>query len=355
MGLFELHSKYKPTGDQPQAIEKLVAGLREELDFQTLLGVTGSGKTFTMANIIAQMDRPALIIAHNKTLAAQLAQEFKEFFPNNAVHYFVSYYDYYQPEAYVVKTGAYIEKEATINEEIDRLRHAATESLLTRRDVIIVASVSCIYGIGEVDQYRDQALKIEVGKNYVLENLLQELVAMQFVRSTAEWKPGMFLVKGDILEIWPSSSEEIIRLDFFGDELENITRIEHLTNERLENLEEILIFPAKHFVTEKGIIDEVLPKIKAEMESQVEFFQKNGKLVEAERIKMRTEYDMEMMAEVGYVNGIENYSMYLGGRNPGDAPATLIEFFRQSNKDGGFLTFIDESHITISQIGGMYA
>ena len=355
MGLFELHSKYKPTGDQPQAIEKLVAGLREGLDFQTLLGVTGSGKTFTMANIIAEMDRPALIIAHNKTLAAQLAQEFKEFFPNNAVHYFVSYYDYYQPEAYVVKTGAYIEKEATINEEIDRLRHAATESLLTRRDVIIVASVSCIYGIGEVDQYRDQALKIEVGKNYVLENLLQELVAMQFVRSTADWKPGMFLVKGDVLEIWPSSSEEIIRLDFFGDELENITRIEHLTNERLENLEEILIFPAKHFVTEKGIIDEVLPKIKAEMESQVEFFQKNGKLVEAERIKMRTEYDMEMMAEVGYVNGIENYSMYLGGRNPGDAQATLIEFFRQSNKDGGFLTFIDESHITISQIGGMYA
>lgn len=355
MGLFELHSKYKPTGDQPQAIEKLVAGLREGLDFQTLLGVTGSGKTFTMANIIAEMDRPALIIAHNKTLAAQLAQEFKEFFPNNAVHYFVSYYDYYQPEAYVVKTGAYIEKEATINEEIDRLRHAATESLLTRRDVIIVASVSCIYGIGEVNQYRDQALKIEVGKNYVLENLLQELVAMQFVRSTADWKPGMFLVKGDVLEIWPSSSEEIIRLDFFGDELENITRIEHLTNERLENLEEILIFPAKHFVTEKGIIDEVLPKIKAEMESQVEFFQKNGKLVEAERIKMRTEYDMEMMAEVGYVNGIENYSMYLGGRNPGDAPATLIEFFRQSNKDGGFLTFIDESHITISQIGGMYA
>ena len=355
MGLFELHSKYKPTGDQPQAIEKLVAGLREGLDFQTLLGVTGSGKTFTMANIIAEMDRPALIIAHNKTLTAQLAQEFKEFFPNNAVHYFVSYYDYYQPEAYVVKTGAYIEKEATINEEIDRLRHAATESLLTRRDVIIVASVSCIYGIGEVDQYRDQALKIEVGKNYVLENLLQELVAMQFVRSTADWKPGMFLVKGDVLEIWPSSSEEIIRLDFFGDELENITRIEHLTNERLENLEEILIFPAKHFVTEKGIIDEVLPKIKAEMESQVEFFQKNGKLVEAERIKMRTEYDMEMMAEVGYVNGIENYSMYLSGRNPGDAPATLIEFFRQSNKDGGFLTFIDESHITISQIGGMYA
>lgn len=204
-----------------------------------------------MANIIAKMNRPALIIAHNKTLAAQLAQEFKEFFPNNVVHYFVSYYDYYQPEAYVIKTGAYIEKEATINEEIDRLRHAATESLLTRRDVIIVASVSCIYGIGEVDQYQEQALKLEVGKTYIIENLLKELVEMQFQRSTAEWKPGMFLLKGDVLEVWPSSSEEIIRLDFFGDELENITRIEHLTNHHIETLSEVLIFPAKHFVTEK--------------------------------------------------------------------------------------------------------
>lgn len=251
MSLFELHSKYKPTGDQPEAIKTLIQSLQDGNDFQTLLGVTGSGKTFTMANIIAQMNKPALILAHNKTLAAQLAQEFKEFFPNNAVHYFVSYYDYYQPEAYVVKTGAYIEKEATINDEIDRLRHAATESLLTRRDVIIVASVSCIYGIGEVDQYEGQAIRIRVGKEYILENLIRELVSMQFVRSTAEWKPGMFLLKGDILEIWASSSEEIFRLEFFGDELEKITKIEHLTNVVLENLNEITIFPAKHFVTEK--------------------------------------------------------------------------------------------------------
>ena len=415
MSLFQLHSKYKPTGDQPEAIKTLVQSLKDGNDFQSLLGVTGSGKTFTMANIIAEMNQPALIIAHNKTLAAQLAQEFKEFFPNNAVHYFVSYYDYYQPEAYVVKTGAYIEKEATINEEIDRLRHAATESLLTRRDVIIVASVSCIYGIGEVSEYLSQVMRLELGKEYVLENVIRELVNMQFVRSTAEWKPWMFLLKGDILEIWPSSSEEIIRIEFFGDEIEKITKIEHLTNVVLENLSSTEIFPAKHFVTEKWIIESVLPKIKEEMERQVEFFQKNEKLVEAERIKMRTEYDMEMLAETGYVNGIENYSMYLGNRKPWDAPSTLIEFFRYLNNQNNniplsrenikweekkenkaildknwtpeksslntltqsdtqgkfenyqkqenikihraswFLTFIDESHITIPQIGGMYA
>lgn len=364
MWIFKLHSKYKPTGDQPEAIKKLVQSLKDGNDFQTLLGVTGSGKTFTMANIIAEMDKPALIMAHNKTLAAQLTQEFKEFFPENAVHYFVSYYDYYQPEAYVVKTGAYIEKEATINEEIDRLRHAATESLLTRRDVIIVASVSCIYGIWEVEQYDKQAIRIEKWKEYILENLLRELVSMQFVRSVAEWKPWMFLVKWDTLEIWPSSSEEIIRLEFWGDELDRITKIEYLTNELIEELDEIKIFPAKHFVTEKWIIEEVLPKIKSEMEERVKFFQENWKLVEAERIKMRTEYDMEMMNEVGYVNGIENYSIYLGNRKPWDAPSTLIEFFRalgenEKNSDkknfSDFLTFIDESHITIPQVGGMYA
>lgn len=303
-----------------------------------------------MANIIQKLQKPSLILAHNKTLAAQLAQEFKEFFPENAVHYFVSYYDYYQPEAFVVKSGAYIEKEATINEEIDRLRHAATESLLTRKDVIIIASVSCIYGIGEVDQYEAQCLKLEVGKSYNMESLIHELVMVQFTRSTADWKPGMFLVKGDILEIWPSSSESIVRLEFFGDELEKIRKTEHLTHTILETLESVTIFPAKHFVTEKGIIEAVLPKIKHEMEEQVKYFTENGKLVEAERIKMRVEYDIEMLGEVGYVNGIENYSMYLGNRNPGEAPATLMEFFPE-----GFLTFIDESHITIPQIGGMYA
>jgi excinuclease ABC subunit B len=249
--MFKLNSPYKPTGDQPKAIATLEASIQAGNRFQTLLGVTGSGKTFTMANIIADLQRPALIMAHNKTLAAQLAQEFKEFFPENAVHYFVSYYDYYQPEAFVVKTGAYIEKEATINEEIDRLRHAATESLLTRKDVIIIASVSCIYGIGEVDQYEAQCLRFEAGKDYIIENLIRELVMVQFTRSTGDWKPGMFLVKGDMLEIWPSSSESIIRLEFFGDTLDRITRIEHLTHHLIEELEEIVIFPAKHFVTEK--------------------------------------------------------------------------------------------------------
>lgn len=348
--MFKLHSPYKPTGDQPDAIHKLVESIRSGNDYQTLLGVTGSGKTFTMANIIAELQRPALIMAHNKTLAAQLAQEFKEFFPENAVHYFVSYYDYYQPEAFVVKSGAYIEKEATINEEIDRLRHAATESLLTRKDVIIIASVSCIYGIGEVDQYEAQCLRFESGKDYMMENLIRELVMVQFTRSTADWKPGMFLVKGDILEIWPSSSESIIRLEFFGDTLDRITRIEHLTHTLIEELQEITIFPAKHFVTEKWIIESILPKIKHEMEEQVAYFQSQWKLVEAERIKLRVEYDMEMLAEVGYVNGIENYSMYLGNRNVWEPPATLMEFFPD-----GFLTFIDESHITIPQVGGMYA
>jgi excinuclease ABC subunit B len=289
-------------------------------------------------------------MAHNKTLAAQLAQEFKEFFPEAAVHYFVSYYDYYQPEAFVVKSGTYIEKEATINEEIDRLRHAATESLLTRKDVIIIASVSCIYGIGEVDQYEAQCLRFQLNHEYVIENIIKELVMVQFTRSTADWKPGMFLVKWDTLEIWPSSSESIIRLEFFGDTLERISRIEHLTHHLIEDMNEIVIFPAKHFVTEKGVIESVLPKIKAEMEAQVEFFQSQWKLVEAERIKLRVEYDMEMLSEVGYVNGIENYSMYLGNRNAWEPPATLMEFFPEN-----FLTFVDESHMTIPQIGGMYA
>jgi excinuclease ABC subunit B len=348
--IFKLHSPYSPAGDQGEAIKKLTDSIKAGNDFQTLLGVTGSGKTFTMANIIQDLQRPALIMAHNKTLAAQLAQEFKEFFPENAVHYFVSYYDYYQPEAYVVKTGAYIEKEATINEEIDRLRHAATESLLSRKDVIIVASVSCIYGIGEVDEYEKQCLKFEVGHEYTIEWIIGMLVQLQFKRATADFKAGMFNVMGDMIEIWPSSSEEIYRLEFFGDELEKITKTEPITHRVLDERHEIVIFPAKHFVTSRSVIDEVIPKIKAEMESQVEFFKNAGKLVEAERIKMRVEYDMEMLAETGYVNGVENYSMYLGGRAPGDSPSTLLEFFPEN-----FLTFVDESHITIPQIGGMYA
>jgi excinuclease ABC subunit B len=348
--MFNLQSKYSPTGDQPQAIKALVDSIEKGNRFQTLLWVTWSGKTFTMANIIQQLQRPALIMAHNKTLAAQLAQEFKEFFPDNAVHYFVSYYDYYQPEAYVVKSWAYIEKEATINEEIDRLRHAATESLLTREDVIIVASVSCIYGIGEVDQYEKQVIRIKKWANYIIEELITALVSLQFKRSTADFKPGMFRVLGDTFEIWPSSSEEVLTFEFFWDEIERITRRVPLTYEIIEWLDEAVIFPAKHFVTSKDIITDVLPRIKHEMEEQVEFFKSNGKLLEAERIKMRVEYDMEMLQEVGFVNGIENYSMYLSNRIPGDAPSTLLEFFPDD-----YLTFIDESHITIPQVWGMYA
>lgn len=348
--MFKLHSPYSPTGDQPDAIHKLVDSLRAGNDFQTLLWVTGSGKTFTMANIINELQRPALILAHNKTLAAQLAQEFKEFFPENAVHYFVSYYDYYQPEAYVVKTGAYIEKEATINEEIDRLRHAATESLLTRRDVIIVASVSCIYGIGEPEEYEKQCLRFVAGQDYVLEGIIAGLVQLQFRRATADFKPGMFHILGDTLEIWPSSSEHILRLEFFGDTLEKITRTEEFTHTILEEKEEAIIFPAKHFVTSRDIVDTVIPKIQEEALERVRFFQEQGKLVEAERIKMRVEYDMEMLAETGFVNGIENYSMYLSGRMPGDTPSTLLNFFPKD-----YLTFVDESHMTIPQIGGMYA
>ena len=303
-----------------------------------------------MANIISELQRPALIIAHNKTLAAQLAQEFKEFFPENAVHYFVSYYDYYQPEAYVVKTGSYIEKEATINEEIDRLRHAATESLLTRKDVIIVASVSCIYGIGEVDEYEKQVIRIAKGDTYVLEELIALLVSHQFKRSTADFKPGMFRVLWDTFEIWPSSSEEVITCEFFGDELEKITRRIPLTYEIIEELEEAVIFPAKHFVTSRSIVDEVIPKIRQELDNRIAAFQEMGKPLEAERIKLRVEYDMEMLQEVWYVNGIENYSMYLSSRVLWDPPSTLIDFFPEN-----FLTFIDESHITIPQVGGMYA
>jgi excinuclease ABC subunit B len=347
---FELHSKYQPTGDQPTAIAGLVESLRKGNKFQTLLGVTGSGKTFTMANIIQTLQRPTLVLAHNKTLAAQLAQEFKEFFPNNAVHYFVSYYDYYQPEAFVVKTGTYIEKEATINEEIDRLRHAATESLLTRRDVIIVASVSCIYGIGEADDYHGKTLGFEVGKPYNIETIIGQLVALQFKRATADFKPGMFRILGDVLEIFPSSSEHILVMDFFGNDLEALYWKESLTNERLDTVSSVTVFPAKHFVTSPDVIEEALPLIKAELDERVAFFVSQGKLLEAERIKMKTEYDIEMLQEVGYVNGVENYSMYLSRRKPGMTPSTLMNFFPKD-----YLAFIDESHISIPQIGGMYA
>ncbi len=311
---FRLASKYAPTGDQPQAIEELCTSLQAGNRHQTLLGVTGSGKTFTMANIVAKLQRPTLVIAHNKTLAAQLAQEFKEFFPDNAVHYFVSYYDYYQPEAFVVKTGQYIEKEATINEEIDRLRHAATESLLSRRDVLIVASVSCIYGIGEKEDYGSGRMKFSVGESYRLESILDSFVALQFRRATADFLPGSFRVMGDQLEVFPASSETFWSLSFFDGELESIVRKEAVTNRVLEEVETVTVFPAKHFVTSPDTVAEIVPRIRAELEARLKIFRENGKLVEAERLKMKTEYDIEMLTEVGYVNGIENYSMYLSKR-----------------------------------------
>ncbi|PID83908.1 excinuclease ABC subunit B [Candidatus Gracilibacteria bacterium] len=347
---FKLKSNYQPTGDQPQAIDSLVKGIQSGKNFQTLLGVTGSGKTFTMANIIERINKPTLVIAHNKTLAAQLAQEFKDFFPENAVHYFVSYYDYYQPEAYIAKTASYIEKEASINEEIDRLRHAATQSLLTRKDVIIVASVSCIYGIGDVASYQEHTLLLEVGKEYAIEEVIERLVGLQFRRSTTDFGPGMFRVMGDILDIWSSASEDIVRCHFFGDELEKIEYAEPITYHKKEEVKEVLLFPAKHFVTSEDTIETILPKIQKELEERIKFLESIEKPIEAERIKMRVEYDMEMLQETGYVNGIENYSMYTSGRNPGDTPSTLLDFFGDD-----FLTFIDESHITIPQIGAMYA
>jgi len=303
-----------------------------------------------MANIIKNIWKPTLIIAHNKTLAAQLAQEFKEFFPDAAVHYFVSYYDYYQPEAYVKKTDTYIEKEATINEEIDRLRHAATQDLLSRKDVIIVASVSCIYGIGDIQAYQDQIFSVEIGKNYVLEDLLKKLVNVQYTRAWWDFKPWNFIVQGDILEIWPSSKEYVYTLEFWGDELSQITSRHPISGEVYEVHQYIDIFPAKHTVTSEWRLEQVLPQIKKDLEERLRYFKEDlWDMLKYERLKAKVEYDIEMMQEVGYVNGIENYSRYLDGRNPGEAPATLIDYFWDD-----FLTFIDESHMTIPQIGAMY-
>ena len=348
--LFELKSKYKPAGDQEQAIKSLVKYIRTGYDWQTLWGVTGSGKTFTMANIIEQIEKPTLIIAHNKTLAAQLAQEFKEFFPDAAVHYFVSYYDYYQPEAYVRKTDTYIEKEATINEEIDRLRHAATQDLLRRKDVIIVASVSCIYGIGDIDAYTEQTIILEVWKEYVIEEILKNLVDIQFSRAGADFKWGNFIVSGDTLEIWPASTQFVYTLEFWGNELSNISARHPISGQVYETLSDIEIFPAKHTVSSKDTINRILPQIQEDLKQRLEFFQSQWEVVKYERLKAKVEYDIEMMQEVGYVNGIENYSRYLDGRNEWEPPATLIDYFGDD-----FITFIDESHMSIPQIWGMYA
>ncbi len=348
--MFTLKSKYSPAWDQPEAIKSISSFIDAGHDWQTLWWITGSGKTFTMANIIEKYQKPTLIIAHNKTLAAQLAQEFKEFFPDNAVHYFVSYYDYYQPEAYVSKTDTYIEKEATINEEIDRLRHAATQDLLMRKDVIIVASVSCIYGIWDMSSYTDAVFKIESGKSYQMEELLKQLVDVQYKRAGMDFKPGMFQVMWDVLEIYASSQESVFTIEFWGEEVTQITRRNYLTGEIYEYLNEVTVFPAKHTVSTKDQIKAIIPEIQKELDERLEYFSETRQAVKHERLKTKVEYDMEMMQEVWYVNGIENYSRYLDGRKPGEAGYTLIDYFGDD-----YLCFIDESHMTIPQIGAMYA
>jgi excinuclease ABC subunit B len=348
--MFSLKSNYKPTGDQPKAIASLLKSIEAGSRYQTLQGVTGSGKTFTMANIIQKVQRPTLIIAHNKTLAAQLCQEFREFFPENAVHYFVSYYDYYQPEAYIQKTDTYIEKDSAINDEIDRLRHAATEALLTREDVIIVASVSCIYGIGNKEEYLWGVLRLEKGQKYIIKDLINHLVGLQFDRSTSDFKQGMFRVLGDTLQIFPASKEYYYSIEFFWTEIEAIRVVEPISGHVQESVSDLMLFPASHTVTSVEHVKAITPVIKAELAERIAFFQEKGNLVAAERIKTRVEYDLEMMNEVGYVKGIENYSRYLDGRQPGDPPMTLIDYFPQN-----FLTIVDESHITLSQVRGMFA
>ncbi|MGN1259160.1 MAG: excinuclease ABC subunit UvrB [Christensenellales bacterium] len=347
---FELVSKYKPTGDQPQAIEKLVQGIEDGLKTQVLLGVTGSGKTFTMANVINQVQRPTLVIAHNKTLAAQLCNEFRELFPNNSVNYFVSYYDYYQPEAYIVSSDTYIEKELSINDEIDKLRHSATCSLFERDDVIIVASVSCIYGLGEPKEYASQAISLRKGNKMDREELIRRLIDIQYKRNEIDFARGCFRSRGDVVEIFPAnSSESTIRVEFFGDEIENIFEVEYVTGKKLCSLEHSAIFPATHYAVNNESKEKNLSQIQKDMEEQVRFFESKGKLIEAQRIKERVSYDIEMIREMGYTNGIENYSRYFDGRKAGDPPYTLFDYLPDN-----YLLLIDESHITIPQIRAMY-
>ncbi len=346
---FELVSDFRMTGDQPQAVEKLVEGLNKGLKHQTLLGVTGSGKTFTMANVIERAQRPTLVISHNKTLAAQLYQEFREFFPNSAVEYFVSYYDYYQPEAYVPRIDLYIEKDADINDEIDKLRHAATRALFERRDVIIVASVSCIYGLGSPDEYYSFVCNLKKGESYNRYKLLHRLVEMQYERNDMDFSRGKFRVRGDTLEIQPAYEETALRVEFFGDEVEHIVQIDPLTGELLAELDSIDIYPAKHFVTSQDKLLLAIERIEQELEDRLKELKQQGKLLEAARLEQRTNYDLEMLREAGYCTGIENYSRPLAGRAPGSPPWTLLNYFPDD-----FLLFLDESHMTIPQLNGMY-
>lgn len=346
---FVLNSQYQPMGDQPQAIAQLVDGLDKGEKEQTLLGVTGSGKTFTMANIIAERQVPTLILAHNKTLAAQLYSEFKSFFPDNEVHYFVSYFDYYQPEAYISSSDTYIEKDSKINDEIDRLRHAATTALLTRRDTIIVASVSCIYGIGSPDDYAEMSITVKRGERRQQDKFVRLLTDIQYQRNDIDFHRGTFRVKGDIVDVFPAGSDVAYRIEFFGDEVERVTRIDPLTGEILGEPAEISIFPSSHYVTPKQKLEHAIENIKHEFDERMEFFEQHDKLLEAQRLSQRTKYDIEMLEETGFVKGIENYSRYLTNREPGEQPATLLDYFPDD-----FLLFVDESHMTLPQVRGMY-
>ena len=348
---FKLHSEFAPTGDQPQAIEALVKGFREGNQFQTLLGVTGSGKTFTMANVIQALNKPTLVLAHNKTLAAQLYGEFKEFFPENAVEYFVSYYDYYQPEAYVPQTDTYIAKDSSINDEIDKLRHSATAALTERNDVVIISSVSCIYGLGSPIDYKEMVVSLRPGMEKDRDDVIRKLIDIQYDRNDMDFKRGTFRVRGDVLEVYPAAAEgEAVRIEFFGDEVDRITSFDPLTGEIKARLEHIAIFPASHYVVSKEKMDAAILNIEAELEERIKYFKSEDKLLEAQRISERTNFDIEMMRETGFCSGIENYSRHLAGLEPGATPHTLLDYFPED-----FLIIVDESHMTIPQVRGMYA
>lgn len=349
MPQFQLVSDYKPSGDQPEAIKKLTDGILSGYKYQTLLGITGSGKTFTMANVIANVQKPTLVISHNKTLAAQLYREFKEFFPNNAVHYFVSFYDYYQPEAYIPHTDTYIEKDVDINEELNRLRLAATSAIMSRRDVIIVSSVSCIYNLGSPEEYESQSIKIKKGDYIKRNSLLRSLVDIRYERNNTDLIQGSFRARGDVIEIFPAYTDTVYRIELFEDEVERITELKPLTGEVISRPEEVVIYPARHFMTSDKKIEEALLNIEKELQERIEYFISRNKLIEAQRIEMRTKFDLEMIREIGYCNGIENYSRHLSGLKPGDPPYTLMNFFPED-----YLLFIDESHVTVPQIRGMY-
>lgn len=354
--VFKLKSEYKPDGDQPKAISELMKGLEKGMQKQTLLGATGTGKTFTMANVIEQWNKPTLVIAHNKTLAAQLAQEFREFFPDAAVHYFVSYYDYYQPEAYMPVTDTYIEKDAQINKEIDRLRHASTQALLTRKDVIIVASVSCIYGLGSPEEYEKVNLKLEKGMKIDRITLMKKLIEVHFERTNADINSGQFRSIGAKVEVMPVSETFVYQIEFAGGVISRIAKVDPVSSHVISEEENIFIFPTKHFITEKDQVEKAVKNIKAELAMQLKHFEKEGKLLEGERIKRRTTYDLAMIREIGYCNGIENYSRHLSGKKEGEAPETLLSYFpRTKNGEQDFLTIIDESHVTLPQLNGMYA